>query len=83
MNAERLFKTVMMDLSSKQSKLEDELETVINSSTLSLEEKSPKIQFLLAQITMTEASIMKFNAMLVTPNAQNNNTQNNEDDGNK
>lgn len=84
MNAERLFKTIMMDLSSKQAKLEDEVELIINSSTLTLEEKSKQLQFLLPQLTMTEASIMKFNSMLVvTPPEQNNNTENNEDNGNK
>lgn len=63
MDGERLFKIVMMDLNSDLLKLEDELETTINSS-MDVNEKTKKIKKLLSNIAITEASITKFSAMV-------------------
>jgi hypothetical protein len=53
----------MMDLNSDLLKLEDELETTINSS-MDVNEKTKKIKKLLSNIAITEASITKFSAMV-------------------
>jgi hypothetical protein len=63
MDGERLFKIVMMDLNSDLLKLEDELETTINSS-IDVNEKTKKIKKLLSNIAITEASITKFSSMV-------------------
>jgi hypothetical protein len=73
MNSERLFKTVMMDLSSEQAKLEDKLEITANSD-LDLETKSVLIRETLIRLAQIELSIAKFNSMLV-PNNNNSNTE--------
>ena len=69
----------MLDLTSSLTKLEDDLERAINSK-LSLEEKSIKVRQLLDKIVSIEASIAKFNSMLISNNNENTNTQEN---GNK
>jgi hypothetical protein len=67
----------MLDLTSSLTKFEDDLERTINAD-LPIEEKVGKIKFILAQITMYEASITKFNSMLIQNN-ENSNTQENGD----
>lgn len=67
MDGERLFKIVMMDLNSDLLKLEDELETTINSS-IDVNEKTKKIKKLLSNIAITEASITKFSSMVSMTN---------------
>lgn len=67
MDGERLFKIVMMDLNSDLLKLEDELETTINSS-MDVNEKTKKIKTLLSKIAITEASITKFSDMVSITN---------------
>lgn len=67
MDGERLFKIVMMDLNSDLLKLEDELETTINSS-MDVNEKTKKIKKLLSNIAITEASITKFSTMVSITN---------------
>ena len=69
----------MLDLTSSLTKLEDDLERAINSK-LSLDEKSIKVRQLLDKIVSIEASIAKFNSMLISNNNENTNTQEN---GNK
>lgn len=79
MDGERLFKIVMMDLNSDILKLEDELESTINSN-LDVNEKTKKIKKLLSKMVMVEASIVKFTSM-VSINNNNNNILNNEQNG--
>jgi hypothetical protein len=67
MDIERLFKIVMMDLNSDLLKLEDELETTINSS-MDVNEKTKKIKTLLSSIAITEASVTKFSNMVSITN---------------
>ena len=67
MDIERLFKIVMMDLNSDLLKLEDELETTINSS-MDVNEKTKKIKTLLSSIAITEASVTKFSDMVSITN---------------
>lgn len=76
MNTERLFKTVMMDLSSTQAKLEDKLETTINSE-IELSQKSAAVQKLLIELVQIEMAMTKFNSMLIQNNNENTNTQEN------
>jgi hypothetical protein len=78
MDGERLFKIVMMDLNSDVLKLEDELESTINSN-LGVNEKTKKIKKLLSKMVMVEASIVKFTSMFSINN--NNNILNNEQNG--
>ena len=63
MNGERLFKTILMELNLDSIKLEDELETVINSD-MNINDKTLKIKELLTKIAITEASITKFSSMV-------------------
>jgi hypothetical protein len=79
MDGERLFKIVMMDLNSDILKLEDELESTINSN-LGVNEKTKKIKKLLSQMVMVESSIVKFTSMFSIDN-NNNNILNNEQNG--
>ena len=67
MNTERLFNTVLIDYSSEQLRLEDKLETVINSK-MDIDDKINQIKSLLAKITTNEASILKFKSMVSIPN---------------
>lgn len=67
MNTERLFKTVMMDLSSSQAKLEDKLETTINSD-LDLDKKSELIKTILIDLTHVEMAMAKFSSMIMSNN---------------
>ncbi len=68
----------MMDLNSDVLKLEDELESTINSN-LGVNEKTKKIKKLLSKMVMVEASIVKFTSMFSINN--NNNILNNEQNG--
>lgn len=63
MNGERLFKTILMELNLDSIKLEDELETTINSA-MNINDKTLKIKELLTKIAITEASITKFSGMV-------------------
>lgn len=63
MNGERLFKTILMELNLDSIKLEDELETTINSD-MNINDKTLKIKELLTKIAITEASITKFSSMV-------------------
>lgn len=85
MNTERLFNAVLIDYSSEQLRLEDKLETVINSK-LDIDEKILEIKSLLSQITTNEASILKFKAMVSINNNNNGSVEptnelNNEENG--
>jgi len=70
MNGERLFKIVMMELTSDSLKLEEELEFTINSD-MDVNSKTTKIKELLFNIATIEISISKFTSMVSTN--QNNN----------
>ncbi len=61
----------MMELSSDQLKLEDELEKTINMD-MEISMKVSVIKNLLARITANEASIVKFTTMVSNPNENNN-----------
>jgi len=63
MNGDRLFKTILMELNLDSIKLEDELETTINSD-MNINYKTIKIKELLTKIAITEASITKFSSMV-------------------
>jgi hypothetical protein len=63
MNGDRLFKTILMELNLDSIKLEDELETTINSD-MNINDKTLKIKELLTKIAITEASITKFSSMV-------------------
>lgn len=76
MNAERLFKTVMTDLTSDLLKQESELERVINDQTLNIDTKLSMIKIILNQIVTTEQTINKFSVMM-----NNNNNQNTQENG--
>ena len=75
MNGERIFKIVMMELSSDLLKLEEELECSINSD-IDVNTKTIKIKELLSQIAITEASMAKFTSMASINNNELNNEQN-------
>lgn len=75
MDMERLFKIVITDLTSERLKLEESLESAINSK-MEIETKVKTIKDILAKITINEASITKFSSMIT-----NNNLQNNEENG--
>lgn len=72
MNTERLFNAVLIDYSSEQLKLEDKLESTINSN-MGIDEKIYEIKSLLAKITTNEASMLKFKAMVSINNNNNDN----------
>jgi len=76
MNAERLFKTVITDLTSDLLKQESELERVINDQTLNIDTKLSMIKIILNQIVTTEQTINKFSVMM-----NNNNNQNTQENG--
>lgn len=71
MNTERLFNVVMMELTTDKMKLEDELEMVINSKD-GIDQKSARIQQILARLSNLENSIAKFSNLI---NNNNNNNQ--------
>jgi hypothetical protein len=70
MEDSRIVKIIISDLSLEALKLEDELETTMNSS-IEINEKVVKIKELLGKITQNEAMIFKFTQLLST--ASNNN----------
>lgn len=80
MNTERLFNAVLIAYSSEQIRLEDKLETVINS-TMDIDSKIDEIKSLLAKIATNEASINKFKDM-VSINNNNNNNENEQNEQN-
>jgi thymidylate synthase len=71
MNTERLFKIVIMDLTTDNFKLEQELERVINSDK-NTDLKTQTIKLILSKMVSIDASITKFTSMF------NNNNNNNE-----
>ena len=71
MNLERLFKIILMDLTSDNLKLDAELEKAINSD-MDIHSKTQTIKALLAKIVATEASITKFTDILQKTNDSNN-----------
>jgi len=77
MNTERMFRVVLMDLTSAQIKLENDLEMAINSDE-KLEIKSIRIRQILSEITTIENSINKFTSMFQSTN--NNEVKNNQND---
>lgn len=79
MNTERLFNAVLIDYSSEQIRLEDKLETVINS-TMDIDSKIYEIKSLLQKITTNEASILKFKDMVSINNNNNNGPIDGSDD---
>jgi hypothetical protein len=70
MEDSRIVKIIISDLSLEALKLEDELETTMNSS-IEINEKVVKIKELLGKITQNEAMIFKFTQLVST--ASNNN----------
>jgi hypothetical protein len=70
MEDSRIIKIIISDLSLEALKLEDELETTMNSS-IEINEKVVKIKELLGKITQNEAMIFKFTQLVST--ASNNN----------
>jgi predicted nucleotidyltransferase len=75
MNLERLFKIVMSDYATERLKLEEQLESIMNSNQ-DIHTKTKIIKKVLRKITINEASMLKFASMI-----PNNNLQNNENDG--
>ena len=67
MNIERLYKVVLMDLTSQQLKIEDELELTINSAK-DVNEKSRIIRNLISELVTVENSITKFTGMITQIN---------------
>ena len=63
MNADRLFKIIISDLTSERLKLEENLENVINSD-LEIDYKVATVKELLKEITLTESSLIRFTNML-------------------
>ncbi len=76
MNTEKLFKIVIMDLSSDITKLEYDLELVINS-TQDTDTKVKSIKSILAKIVETESSIIKFTSMITQNNTEGKDTEGN------
>jgi len=75
MNTERLVKMVTIDMTSDLLKLEEELERVINCSTMETEKKVKKIKQILNATILIEGSMAKFNSMI------NNNNLKQEENG--
>jgi len=67
MNTERMFKIIVMELSSDKLKIEQELERIINSD-MEISVKTKKIKYLLAKLVIAESSISKFANMLNNEN---------------
>jgi len=67
MNTERMFKIIVMELSSDKLKIEQELERIINSD-MEISVKIKKIKYLLAKLVIAESSISKFANMLNNEN---------------
>jgi hypothetical protein len=67
MNTDRLFKTVIMELTTDLLKAEADLEHAINEDTLS-ESKINKIKYILATIVSIESSLAKFGSMVNNTN---------------
>ena len=70
MNTERLFKIVLVDLTSDQLKLEDELEKTINSD-MEINIKVSNIKSLLNRMSINESSLTRFNSMIEANNNNN------------
>lgn len=70
MEVEKLFKIVILELTTDNLKLEFELENTINSN-LTVDEKTSKIKDLLSKIVNTEAMLTKFNSMVSNNNKSN------------
>lgn len=70
MNAERLFKIVLVDLTNDQLKLEDELEKTINSD-IEINTKIMTIKSLLARMSQNDSSIARFTSMTTNNNNPN------------
>jgi len=62
MSIERIIKIMLMDLSSDNLKLEEELEKVINSD-MEINEKTKSIKSILTNMVSTDASIAKLTTM--------------------
>jgi cell division protein ZapA (FtsZ GTPase activity inhibitor) len=75
MNTERLVKMVTIDMTSDLLKLEEELERVINCSTMETEKRVDKIKQILNATILIEGSMAKFNSMI------NNNNLKQEENG--
>ena len=69
MNGDRIFKIVIMELTTDNLKLEDELESVINSK-LEMQTKLNSIKTILTKMTSIEASIAKFTSMMSNNNKE-------------
>lgn len=69
MNSDRLFKTVIMDLTTDLLKAEADLEHAINEDTLS-ESKINKIKYILATIVSIENSLAKFTSLVNNMNTK-------------
>lgn len=76
MDIERLFKSVITDLSLVHLKLEDELERIINSDD-NLENKINNVKTILEKMAINELSVSKFSMLT------NNNYKQKEQDGKK
>jgi len=71
MSSERIFKIVIMELTSDNLKLEAELEKTINSD-LEINEKTNTIKTILAKMVAIDGSIVKFTNMITNNNNNNN-----------
>ena len=78
MDAQRLVQAVIMDLSADKLKLEDHLESTMNSDMV-IYDKIKSIKSILAQTVSIEAMIDKFTSLITN----NNNNNNNNNDLNK
>jgi hypothetical protein len=67
MSSERIFKIVIMELTSDNLKLEAELEKTINSD-LEINEKTNTIKTILAKMVAIDGSIVKFTNMITNNN---------------
>jgi len=75
MNAERIFRIVMTDLSSERLKLEEDLERVMNSDIES-EFKVQQIKSFISRIAIVDASLAQFSSMMNNNNTNKNETEN-------
>ena len=79
MDTQRLIKIMLMELTTDNLKLEDELEKTINSD-LEINTKTQTIKQILSQMVTVDASIAKFTSMMTNNNNNELTPQNNGND---
>ncbi len=72
MNTERFFKIMVMELSNSILKIEEDIETTINSK-LDIEVKVKTVKKLLVKLTNAENSFNRFTSMMPNEETNNNN----------